>query len=76
MIEIRIHGRGGQVAVTTSQLLAIAAFEDGKQSQGFPAFGVERRGAPSNSFVRIDDIIQIRFNHINYLFGINIKIGL
>jgi pyruvate ferredoxin oxidoreductase gamma subunit len=55
MIEIRIHGRGGQGAVTTSQLLAIAAFEDGKQSQGFPAFGVERRGAPSNAFVRIDE---------------------
>lgn len=28
---------------------------DGKQSQGFPNFGVERRGAPSNAFVRIDD---------------------
>jgi pyruvate ferredoxin oxidoreductase gamma subunit len=55
MIEIRIHGRGGQGAVTTSQLLSIAAFDDGKQSQGFPAFGVERRGAPSNAFVRIDD---------------------
>jgi len=55
MIEIRIHGRGGQGAVTTSQLLAIAAFFDGKQSQGFPNFGVERRGAPSNAFVRIDD---------------------
>lgn len=54
MIEIRIHGRGGQGAVTTSQLLAIAAFLDGKQSQGFPNFGVERRGAPSNAFVRID----------------------
>ncbi|MBW2995577.1 pyruvate ferredoxin oxidoreductase subunit gamma [Candidatus Woesearchaeota archaeon] len=61
MIEIRIHGRGGQGAVTTSQLLAIGAFEDGKQSQGFPNFGVERRGAPSNAFVRIDDkLINIR----------------
>ena len=61
MIEIRIHGRGGQGAVTTSQLLAIAAFKDGKQSQGFPNFGVERRGAPSNAFVRVDDnVINIR----------------
>jgi len=61
MIEIRIHGRGGQGAVTTSQLLAIGAFLDGKQTQGFPAFGVERRGAPSNAFVRIDDkLINIR----------------
>jgi pyruvate ferredoxin oxidoreductase gamma subunit len=61
MIEIRIHGRGGQGAVTTSQLLSIAAFLDGKQSQGFPAFGVEREGAPANSFVRIDDsVINVR----------------
>ncbi|MBW3011625.1 pyruvate ferredoxin oxidoreductase subunit gamma [Candidatus Woesearchaeota archaeon] len=55
MIEIRVHGRGGQGAVTTSQLIAIAGFLDGKQTQGFPNFGVERRGAPSNAFVRIDD---------------------
>ena len=55
MIEIRIHGRGGQGAVTAAQLLAIAAFYDGKQAQAFPMFGVERRGAPATSFVRIDD---------------------
>lgn len=55
MIEIRIHGRGGQGAVTTSQILAIAAFYDGKQSQAFPNFGVERAGAPVESFVRIDN---------------------
>jgi pyruvate ferredoxin oxidoreductase gamma subunit len=55
MIEIRIHGRGGQGAVTAAQILAIAAFYDGKQAQAFPMFGVERRGAPATSFVRIDD---------------------
>ncbi len=55
MIEIRIHGRGGQGAVTAAQLLAIAAFYDGKYAQAFPMFGVERRGAPATSFVRIDD---------------------
>lgn len=55
MIELRIHGRGGQGAVTASQILAIAAFHDGKQSQAFPNFGVERRGAPATAFVRIDD---------------------
>ena len=55
MIEIRIHGRGGQGAVTAAQLLAIAAFHDGKYAQAFPFFGVERRGAPATSFVRIDD---------------------
>ncbi|MBU1204232.1 MAG: pyruvate ferredoxin oxidoreductase subunit gamma [Nanoarchaeota archaeon] len=55
MIEMRIIGRGGQGAVTSAQILAIAAFYDGKQSQAFPNFGVERRGAPSYAYVRIDD---------------------
>lgn len=55
MIEIRIHGRGGQGAVTAAQLLAIAAFYDGKYAQAFPMFGIERRGSPATSFVRIDD---------------------
>jgi len=55
MIEIRIHGRGGQGAVTTGQITAIAAFYDGKYCQTFPMFGVERTGAPVQAFVRIDD---------------------
>jgi len=55
MIEIRIHGMGGQGAVTAAQLLAIAAFYDGKYAQAFPMFGVERRGAPAKSFVRISN---------------------
>ncbi len=55
MKEIRIHGRGGQGSVTAAELLAVAAFEDGKYSQAFPAFGVERRGAPVMAFVRLSD---------------------
>jgi 2-oxoacid:acceptor oxidoreductase gamma subunit (pyruvate/2-ketoisovalerate family) len=55
MLEIRIHGRGGQGAVTAAQILAISAFYDSKQSQAFPRFGVERRGAPVEAFCRIDD---------------------
>ena len=55
MIEVRIHGRGGQGAVTAASLLAMAAGYDGKYSQGFPAFGVERRGAPVKAFARISD---------------------
>lgn len=51
--EIRIHGRGGQGVVTTSEIIAIAAFNDGKQSQAFPMFGVERTGAPVMAFSRI-----------------------
>lgn len=55
MKEIRIHGRGGQGSVTAAELIAIAAFEDKKFSQAFPAFGVERRGAPVMAFARISD---------------------
>lgn len=61
MVEIRIHGRGAQGAVTSAQVLAVAAFYDGKESQAFPTFGPERCGAPVESFVRIsDEKINIR----------------
>ncbi len=53
--ELRIHGRGGQGSVTAAELIAIAAFAGGVYSQAFPAFGVERRGAPVQAFVRFDD---------------------
>jgi len=54
MIEIRIHGRGGQGVVTAAELLAFAAFRDGKVAQAFPSFGSERTGAPVTAFCRID----------------------
>ncbi len=54
MIEIRIHGRGGQGNVAAAELLANAAFRDGKFAQAFPSFGAERIGAPVQAFVRID----------------------
>lgn len=55
MIQIRIHGRGGQGVVTAAELIAMAAFLDKKQAQAFPAFGVERTGAPIEAYARIDD---------------------
>lgn len=55
MIEIRIHGRGGQGNVAAAELLSIAAFKGGKFAQAFPSFGAERIGAPVQAFVRIDD---------------------
>jgi len=55
MIEIRFHGRGGQGAVLASEMLAQAAFLDGKTPQCFPFFGVERRGAPVTAYARIDN---------------------
>ena len=55
MRELRIHGRGGQGAVIASKLLASALFLEGKSVQSFPAFGVERRGAPVTAFLRVSD---------------------
>ncbi len=55
MIEIRLHGRGGQGAVTSAELLATAAINQGKYAQAFPNFGPERRGAPVMAFLRVDD---------------------
>ena len=55
IIAIRLHGRGGQGAVTSAELVAQAAIAEGKYAQAFPSFGPERRGAPVLSFVRISD---------------------
>lgn len=55
MTEIRFHGRGGQGAVIASEILASALFAEGKYVQTFPEFGVERRGAPVQAFLRFDD---------------------
>ncbi len=54
-MEMIIRGRSGQGAVTLSQLIAISAFKCGMQSQAFPFFGIERRGAPATAYVRISD---------------------
>lgn len=60
LIEIRWHGRGGQGAVTSAELVAQAAINEGKYAQAFPAFGAERRGAPVAAFVRIHTNEPIR----------------
>ena len=61
MIEIRLHGRGGQGAVTSAELVALAAIKEGKFAQAFPSFGPERRGAPVVAYCRIsDEKIRVR----------------
>jgi 2-oxoacid:acceptor oxidoreductase gamma subunit (pyruvate/2-ketoisovalerate family) len=52
MRKVRLHGRGGQGAVVASKILADAYFRRGLHVQAFPAFGMERRGAPVAAFVR------------------------
>jgi len=55
MVEIRLHGRGGQGAVTSAEITALAAIGTGKYAQAFPSFGPERRGAPVMAFIRVSD---------------------
>ena len=55
MIEVRLHGRGGQGVWAASRLLALAAMYAGKNAQSFPFFGPERSGAPVTAFARISD---------------------
>lgn len=61
MIEMRFHGRGGQGAVTSAELVAQAAIDSGKYATAFPSFGPERRGAPVVAFARVaDEPIRVR----------------
>src|SRR3989304_4981576 len=63
MIEVRFHGRGGQGAQVASKVIAAAFFQEGFYVQSFPAFGVERRGAPVMAFLRVDrQPIHLRVN--------------
>ena len=55
MIEIRFHGRGGQGTVVASILMSKAFYRAGWQVQSFPFFGVERRGAPVEAYLRLDE---------------------
>lgn len=54
MLEVRIHGRGGQGAQVACQILAAAFFRSGRHVQAFAAYGGERRGAPVTAFLRVD----------------------
>jgi pyruvate ferredoxin oxidoreductase gamma subunit len=61
MLEVRWHGRGGMGSVTSAELFAAAAIDEGKYAQSFPSFGPERRGAPVTAYLRIsDDFIRVR----------------
>ncbi|MFX1511764.1 MAG: 2-oxoacid:acceptor oxidoreductase family protein [Promethearchaeota archaeon] len=53
IIDIRLHGRGGQGVMTSSYLIAEAALEEDKYVHAFPTFGPERSGAPMAAFARV-----------------------
>jgi 2-oxoacid:acceptor oxidoreductase gamma subunit (pyruvate/2-ketoisovalerate family) len=54
MIEIRIHGRGGQGGVTLAKLIATMRFLQGDSVQAFGLYAAERSGAPLQAFCRYD----------------------
>lgn len=64
MIQIRIHGRGGQGVVTAAELIAITGFKGGLYAQALPSFGVERSGAPIQAFARLSEEEIIVREHI------------
>ncbi|MDY6834380.1 MAG: 2-oxoacid:acceptor oxidoreductase family protein [Chloroflexota bacterium] len=52
--EIRWHGRGGQGAITSAQLLADTAYNESFLGvTASPTFGAERRGAPITASTRL-----------------------
>ena len=56
MIEIRIHGRGGQGGVTLAKLIATSRFLQGLSVQAFGLYAAERSGAPIQAFCRFSEI--------------------
>ena len=55
MREIRVHGRGGQGAVTAGDMIVTAAVMGGLSGTSFPLYGDARRGAAVVAFVAIDE---------------------
>lgn len=53
MIGVRVHGRGGQGAVTFAHILAMAATFEGKYGQSSQGVVIERRGTPIEGYARI-----------------------
>ena len=54
MIEIRIHGRGGQGGVTLAKLIGTTRYLLGESVQAFGVYAAERSGAPLQAFCRCD----------------------
>ncbi len=55
MIEIRIHGRGGQGGVTLAKVIATTRFLTGESVQAFGLYAAERSGAPLQAFCRYSE---------------------
>ena len=69
MIKVLIVGEGGQGVQVVAEILAKAAFLEGKKALYIPNFGVEQRGGVSLAFVTIDDkpIVYPKFGKADIL---------
>lgn len=54
-LKIVIAGEGGQGVQAVAEILAEAAYEEGRQALYIPNFGVEQRGGVSVAFLQIGD---------------------
>lgn len=75
MLEMAIHGRGGQGVKTAGDLLVHALFAEGYRVNGQPLYGGERMGAPVAYYIRcnrsgtpIDDRSLVRRPAIMLMF--------
>lgn len=64
---VRLNGRGGQGAVTAAKTLAPALYKEGRNVQAVPAFGVERRGAPVEAYLKFTDELDERIPTRTYV---------
>ncbi len=55
MYEIRLHGLGGEGVVRLSEMIGMAAMENGQWAHSFPFYGTEVRGAAVKAFARVDE---------------------
>lgn len=65
--RVRIHGRGGQGAVTAAKNLAPAIYREDRNVQAIPSFGVERRGAPVEAYLKFTDDVDERIPTRTYV---------
>ncbi len=67
IFEIRWHGRGGQGAISSAQILAQAAYHAGCRGvTSAPTFGAERRGAPVSASTRLSSEPLRKFSQIEH----------
>jgi len=56
MIKLKFYGLGGQGVVTASKILSTAvSLHEGRYAITVPSYGYERRGAPVNTSIVVDD---------------------